>query len=399
MRKDLSIYIHIPFCRKKCLYCDFLSFDNENFASSISYVRAVCDEIKLYSHLKDEYAVRSVYIGGGTPSVLDEESITEIMTALKKNFNIYKDAEISIEVNPGTVRLQKLSMFKAAGINRLSIGLQSADDALLKRLGRIHTFAQFEDTFSSARRAGFDNINVDVMSGLPGQTLKDYSKTLTEVMKFGPEHISAYSLQIEEGTPFAEDPTVAEDLPPEFIERRMYEITENLLAVRGYSRYEISNYSKEGYECIHNMVYWTGGEYIGIGLGSSSYFQGKRFNNTRDYETYLRTFENEREAISVGDNLEIIYNDVMRKLRENITPLYIYDRMEEFMFLGLRMMCGVSTEDFKERFKKDIFEIYGPVLYKYLNTEFMRQTGDRIYLTREGINVSNVILADFLLDK
>ena len=399
MKKYVSLYVHIPFCALKCKYCDFLSFDGESYGTMLRYVDSLCQEIKLYAPLASDYIVRSVFIGGGTPSLLDEGLITNIMAFIRKTFTLEKDAEISIEANPGTLRHQKLNGYKAAGINRLSIGLQSADDEMLRKLGRMHNYDQFVATFKAARRAGFNNINVDIMSGLPGQTIHSYVDTLSRVIEFGPEHISAYSLSIEEGTPFAKDPEILESLPPDMIDRRMYEITKKLLAAHGYDRYEVSNYARPGYECRHNMVYWTGGEYIGFGIGASSYFQGKRFNNIRDILQYIQLMEETSDKFAEADNLEILYNESVRKLRENVTPIYIDSRMEEFMFLGLRMMCGISRIDFEERFKKDIYEVYGPVLNKYIDQGLLATYEDRIYLTDKGIDVSNVVLADFILDK
>ena len=397
MKKFLSLYIHIPFCAVKCKYCDFLSYDGESYGTMLRYVDCLCQEIKLYAPIADEYIVRSIFIGGGTPSLLDESLIVNIMAFIKKTFTLEKNVEVTIEANPGTLRHQKLNGYKQAGINRISIALQSADDSMLKRLGRLHNYDQFVASYKAARRAGFDNINIDVMSGLPGQSIHSYVDTLSKVIDYGPEHISAYSLSIEEGTPFANDPSILESLPPEMIERRMYEITKKLLSVNGYERYEISNYAKPGYECRHNMVYWTGGEYVGFGLGASSYFQGKRFSNLRDIFKYLNLMEDLSDRFVETDNLETLYNETTRILRENVTPIYIDSRMEEFMFLGLRMMCGVSREDFAERFKKDIYEVYAPVLNKYIDEGYMATDGDRIYLTDMGIDVSNVILADFLL--
>lgn len=399
MKRYVSLYVHIPFCAVKCKYCDFLSFDGESYGTMLRYVDCLCQEIKLYEPVAGDCIVRSVFIGGGTPSLLDESLITNIMAFIRRTFTLEKDAEVTIEANPGTLRHQKLNGYKAADINRISIGLQSADDAMLKRLGRLHNYDQFVASYKAARRAGFKNINVDVMSGLPGQTIHSYVDTLSRVLDFQPEHISAYSLSIEEGTPFAQDPSVLESLPTEIIDRKMYEITKTLLAANGYDRYEFSNYAKSGYECRHNMVYWTGGEYIGFGIGASSYFQGKRFSNIRDIFTYINMMEDTAEKFVTTDSMEMLYNDTVRRLRENVTTIYIDSRMEEFMFLGLRMTCGISRSDFEERFKKDIYEVYGPVLNKYIDQGFMATQGDRIYLTDAGIDVSNVILADFLLDK
>ena len=391
MKKYVSLYVHIPFCAVKCKYCDFLSFDGESYGTMLRYVDSLCQEIKLYAPLAGDYIVRSVFIGGGTPSLLDESLITNIMAFIRRTFTLEKDAEVTIEANPGTLRHQKLNGYKSAGINRISIGLQSADDDMLKKLGRLHNYDQFVASFKAARRAGFNNINIDIMSGLPGQTIHSYVDTLSRVIEYQPEHISAYSLSIEAGTPFANDPEILESLPTEMIDRKMYDITKKLLAAHGYDRYEFSNYAKPGYECKHNMVYWTGGEYIGFGIGASSYFQGKRFSNMRNIFEYIELME--------SDNMEILYNETARKLRESVTPMYIDSRMEEFMFLGLRMTCGISRTDFEDRFKKDIYEVYGPVLNKYIDQGYMATYEDRIYLTDMGIDVSNVILADFLLDK
>ena len=399
MKKYVSLYVHIPFCALKCKYCDFLSFDGESYGTMLRYVDSLCQEIKLYAPIAKDYIVRTVFIGGGTPSILDEGLITNIMAFIRKTFTLEKDAEISIEANPGTLRHQKLNGYKAAGINRISIGLQSADDDMLRKLGRFHNYDQFVATFKAARRAGFNNINIDVMSGLPGQTIHSYVDTLSRVLEFAPEHISAYSLSIEEGTPFSKDPEILATLPPEMIDRRMYEITKKLLSAHGYDRYEVSNYARSGYECRHNMVYWTGGEYIGFGIGASSYFQGKRFNNITDIQQYIQLMEETSGKFVEMDNMDLLYNETTRKLRENVTPIYIDSRMEEFMFLGLRMMCGISRIDFDERFKKDIYEVYGPVLNKYIDQGLLATYEDRIYLTDQGIDVSNVVLADFILDK
>lgn len=399
MKKYVSLYVHIPFCAVKCKYCDFLSFDGESYGTMLRYVDSLCQEIKLYAPVAEDYIVRSVFIGGGTPSLLDESLITNIMAFIRKIFTLEKDAEVTIEANPGTLRHQKLNGYKAAGINRISIGLQSADDEMLKKLGRLHNYDQFVASYKAARRAGFNNINIDVMSGLPGQTIHSYVDTLSKVIDFQPEHISAYSLSIENGTPFAENPEILETLPTEMIDRKMYEITKKLLGANGYDRYEFSNYAKPGYECRHNMVYWTGGEYIGFGLGASSYFQGKRFNNIRDIFTYIELMDETSDKFTEADNMEILYNQTVSRLRENVTPMYIDSRMEEFMFLGLRMTCGVSRTDFEERFNKDIYEVYGPILNKYIDGGYMTAIDDRILLTDIGIDVSNVILADFLFDR
>ena len=283
MKKYVSLYVHIPFCVVKCKYCDFLSFDGESYGTMLRYVDCLCQEIKMYAPIVADYSVRSIFIGGGTPSLLDESLITNIMAFIRRYFHVEKNAEVTIEANPGTLRHQKLNGYKAAGINRISIGLQSCDDDMLKKLGRIHNFDQFVASYNAARRAGFQNINIDIMSGLPGQTIHTYVDTLSRVIEFGPEHISAYSLSIEEGTPFARDPQILNELPPEMVDRRMYEITKQLLAAHGYDRYEFSNY----------VIVALKNELKNARKKEDSYSENQIsivFNNEKDEETYVTDF-------------------------------------------------------------------------------------------------------------
>ena len=392
-RKPLELYVHIPFCIRKCAYCDFVSGPGTK-AMQKEYEEALLAEIDAAEETAESEVI-SVFFGGGTPSAVDAGMLARVMEKLRSKYVFSEDAEITLEANPGTLDAEKLKCYRKSGFNRISIGCQSVHDEELKRLGRIHTFAEFQESFVLARDAGFANINVDLMSGLPEQSEEKWEESLRTIAELSPEHISAYSLIVEPGTPFAEQKL---DLPDEDTEREMYARTAEILAEYGFFQYEISNYAKPGYECKHNMVYWTGGEYIGFGIGASSYFQGKRFNNMRDIFKYIELMENLSDKFVETDNMELLYNDTTRTLRENVTNIYIDARMEEFMFLGLRMTCGVSREDFKERFNKDIYEVYGSVLNKYIGEGFMASEGDRIYLTDAGIDVSNVILADFLLD-
>ena len=403
----MELYIHIPFCVKKCDYCDFLSFAADEQTQK-SYVAALQKELAFYGAKYKDRRITTIFIGGGTPSWLKEDYMQAIMETVYHYFSVEQDAEITIECNPGTITEHKFEVYRRIGINRLSIGLQSVHNEELKILGRIHTFEQFLKTYDMARKHGFSNINIDLMSSLPGQTPEIFCDSLYQVLKLKPEHISVYSLIIEKGTPFYElyrfdavrqaAGMQTESLPTEEEEYQTTKMTQHILKEAGYHWYEISNFAKPGYECKHNMVYWTGGEYIGFGIGASSYFQGKRFNNMRDIFKYIELMENLSDKFVETDNMELLYNDTTRTLRENVTNIYIDARMEEFMFLGLRMTCGVSREDFKERFNKDIYEVYGSVLNKYIGEGFMASEGDRIYLTDAGIDVSNVILADFLLD-
>ena len=399
MKRNLSLYIHIPFCVQKCLYCDFLSFDDVLYAKQLQYLDALRTEMKLYAPYADRYSVKTIFIGGGTPSTVDESLIEGLLTQVRSVFRVDRFAEITIEANPGTLKYTDLLAYQAYGINRLSIGLQSADDEMLKMLGRIHNFDQFVAGFTSARRAGFKNINVDVMSGIPGQDMHSYVDTLTRVMEYRPEHISAYSLQVEEGTKLAEDEELLGMLPEEETDRRMYAMTKKILRTNGYERYEFSNYCQPGYECRHNLVYWTGGEYIGFGLGASSLFKGERFSNLRELDAYLELMEEAGKLMTPEQDMIRLYDAVAERLRKDTTAMYVDRRMEEFMFLGLRMIRGVSRTEFRERFNKDMFDIYGPVINRYVDDGFLRLDEDRVALTDAGIDVSNIILSDFILDK
>ena len=399
MKRNLSLYIHIPFCVQKCLYCDFLSFDDVLYAKQLQYMDALRTELRLYQPYADRYTVKTIFIGGGTPSTMDESLIEALLTQVRSVFRVDRFAEITIEANPGTLKYTDLLAYQSYGINRLSIGLQSADDEMLKMLGRIHNFDQFVAGYTSARRAGFRNINVDVMSGIPGQDMHSYVDTLTRVMEYRPEHISAYSLQVEEGTKLAEDENLLGMLPEEETDRRMYAMTKKILRTNGYERYEFSNYCQPGYECRHNIVYWTGGEYIGFGLGASSLFKGERFSNLRNLEQYLELMGEAAKLMTPEQDAIRLYDAVAERLRRDQSAMYVDRRMEEFMFLGLRMIRGVSRTEFKERFNRDMFDIYGAVINRYVDDGFLRLEEDRVALTDAGIDVSNIILADFILEK
>lgn len=374
----LELYIHIPFCIRKCNYCDFLSFP-ETESGIAQYCHALKEEIKRTGDQAEGIGVRSVFIGGGTPSILEAEQITEIMTCIRNNFSIEKNAEITIESNPGTLNAEKLNCYYELGINRLSIGLQSTDDDCLRRLGRIHTFQEFEKNYEQARKSGFQNINIDLMSGLPGQSLRGYEDTLNRVTELKPEHISSYSLIIEEGTPFYKSDSVLQQLPDEDTERKMYERTKEILAQQGYERYEISNYARQGRECIHNLGYWEQVPYLGMGLGASSFYNGARFSNERNFRKYLSTpylpFEHREDYVQVS--------------RE--------EQMEDTMIFGLRKMKGISVSEFEREFGTPIWEMYGSVIERYSNLGLLIQEGDVLRLTDAGIDVSNRIFEDFIL--
>lgn len=427
-KRSLGLYIHIPFCVKKCAYCDFLSFASDD-ATKEQYVNALCEEIRANKENAEEYTVETVYFGGGTPSVLSVEQIGKIFGMVLDTFSVRgfevenpgkkekkekkksrfgkkhaeepmlvetpeerlqrvingELAEVTIEVNPGTADREKFEALYELGFNRLSMGLQSAVTSELSCLGRIHTKEQFAECVKAAREVGFRNISGDLMSGLPGQT----ENTLTESIRFllaqQPDHISVYSLQIEEGTEFAErygegGPEKAQ-LPDEDADRAMYELTGKLLEEAGYTRYEISNYAKEGFESRHNSSYWTGREYLGVGLGASSLMSNARFHNTTDMEEY---FAGAAEPFSIREDMERL---VQKEL------------MEEFMFLGLRMCRGIEKAEFKRRFKCEIETVYGDVMKRLVSRGVLEEAEGRVFLTPRGIDVSNVVLAEFLLDE
>ena len=377
MSKSMELYLHIPFCARKCAYCDFLSFSCGTEIQK-RYVDQLIEEIKTASAGFRDTSVTSVFVGGGTPSILRSEEIVRIFDVLRNTFNIEETAEISMEANPGTVTKEKLLDYRKAGINRLSFGLQSADNGELKALGRIHTYEEFLESYHMARACGFDNINVDLMSALPGQTVDSWLETLKKVAALEPEHISAYSLIIEEGTPFYE--LYGEDrgenlLPDEDSEREMYHQTKTVLKELGYERYEISNYAKPGFECRHNVGYWTNVPYLGLGLGASSYIDGCRFQNTSDLEEYLNGGAGVRhEELALSEQ----------------------DMQEEYFFVGLRMVRGVSLKQFEEQFGIPADQVYPGILERLVREGVVEQVGDMFRLTEYGMDVSNYVMAEFL---
>lgn len=409
--KELELYLHIPFCERKCAYCDFLSAPAD-LPVRISYIKKLQEEIAYYGAQYGEYQVSSIFFGGGTPTVLEGYQLAAILETVKEHFNITTDAEITVECNPGTLTAGKAEKLVQAGFNRLSMGLQSADDRELQLLGRIHNFAQFLESYDLARKAGFRNINVDLMSALPGQTLKSWQDTLQKVTALRPEHISAYSLIIEEGTPFyerfAEDERIREEgghprlLPEEDVERQMYELTETFLHTKGYERYEISNYAKPGYECRHNCGYWTRKDYLGLGLGASSLVEHQRFQNTSDLKTYLEQeyspqCEGQHEHIAETIQLQEETGLTQTGHHIHIETLDKKSEMEEFMFLGLRLMVGISRQQFEKKFQVTLNSVYGEVLRKLKGEQLIEEVAGYVRLTEHGIDVSNYVLAEFLL--
>lgn len=378
----LGLYVHIPFCVKKCNYCDFLSAPATDLTKE-QYVEVLCKEIRGYRELAKEYEVKTVYFGGGTPSVLNSVQMEMLMNAIRETFVIdVAQAEITMEVNPGTVTKERLLAYHDLGINRLSIGVQSAREEELILLGRIHTFEEAKQCYAWAREAGFKNISLDVISALPKQTLSEYKETLDALIALNPEHISSYSLIVEEKTPFyerySEGKEFESDLPDEDTDREMYAYTKKRLKEAGYERYEISNYAKPGYESRHNSSYWTGIPYIGAGLGASSLFTNARYHNEMNLETYLA-------AVQAGEDI-----------RRDMERLVASEMMEEFMMLGLRMMKGISRAEFQKRFGCALETVYGQALKKLERNGLITISGDVVALTETGIDVSNQVFIEFI---
>ena len=381
----MELYVHIPFCVRKCRYCDFVSFA-ANEEMKTRYINALIKELGNYSGLlKGMSGFDTVFIGGGTPSVLDTEQTGKLLRAIAPLLN--KDTEFTIECNPGTLDEEKLGIYRAFGVNRLSLGLQSADDKELGELGRIHTYNDFLKTFETAKSAGFTNINVDLMSGLPGQTVSGFEKTLRTVAGLGSAHISAYSLIIEPGTPFfelyGENGSKKELLPTEDEDREIYHRTEEVLGEYGYHRYEISNYSKDGMECRHNLGYWKGEEYLGIGLNAASYIDHTRYKNTEDILSYI-------DCIESGDF------EKLESLRTDIENIGENERIEEYIILHLRLTEGIDLKDFEKRFGSAIMDRYHDKIEKNIALGLLKIEKGRLFLTRKGLDLANSVMIDFM---
>lgn len=372
--KEVALYVHIPFCKQKCFYCDFPSYSGKEHLED-DYIDALIKEIDL--KCKDKI-IKTLFIGGGTPSYLNNNNLRKLLINLNK-LNYKKNPEKTIECNPGTLSDEKLKIIKENNINRISMGLQTTNNNLLKKIGRIHTIEEFEENYKRARAFGFDNINIDIMFGLPNQKVSDYKDTLIKIASLNPEHISCYSLIIEEGTPFYKmyDKGVL-SLPTEEDEREMYNLTKNMLIKYGYHQYEISNYSKDNKECEHNKIYWKLEEYLGVGVSSSSYLDNNRIKNIDDIKEYIN-------KINSNENVE-----------ESIIKNKSKEDMEEFMFLGLRMIEGVNKEVFKKRFNKDIKEVYGDVIKNNIEKGLLKEKGSFIFLTNKGIELSNYVMSEFI---
>ena len=373
--KDISLYIHIPFCKQKCLYCDFPSYSGKERLMD-EYIVALNKEILQKAK---KYSINSIFIGGGTPSYLNDSSLQSLLATLNK-LDLKEHLEFTVECNPGTLNKKNLQIMKNYKVNRLSMGLQSTKNSILKKIGRIHSYDEFKNNYLLARNIGFENINIDLMFGLPNQTLEDWKESLEEIAKLEPVHISAYSLIIEDGTPFynlyEKDKL---NLPDEDKERHMYLSTKNILNKYGYYQYEISNFAQRGKECFHNKVYWQCNEYLGLGVSASSFIDKKRIKNIDGIEEYIEKIDK--------------YENVIGQIHTND----INDDMEEFVFMGLRMTDGIKMNEFKKRFNKDIYEVYGDVIEKNIKKELLICNSDKLFLSSRGVEISNYVMSDFIL--
>lgn len=451
-KNELGIYIHIPFCVHKCIYCDFLS-SPADVRTRKQYVRALINEIYLtregkcankliknvlqgnntsyedmeeqaVNGLTSDYAlydtvcmadyektimqedisgcvddiksenghiVTSIFIGGGTPSAIDAEDISDILDAVRKNYNVSDKAEITIECNPGTMDKKKAVIYRKAGINRISFGLQSTDNNELRMLGRIHTYEQFMESYKIAREAGFDNINIDLMSALPGQTMESFKAVLEKALSLGAEHISVYSLIVEEGTRLSDNIDSFPPIPSDDEDRQMYYMTKEMLSSYGYEQYEISNYAPKGYECKHNLKYWERCDYLGFGIGAASLYGGRRYTNISDIGRYMDVLA------EITNALDKSYVNELLQIRTDMEELSKEDEMSEYMFLGLRKTKGIDITDFKEEFGTDIKDIFGEAIEDNIARGLLIHDGNCLYLSKRGIDISNTVMSDFIL--
>lgn len=371
--RDIGIYVHIPFCVKKCDYCDFTSFGNVKEEIIYNYIKELNNNIK-EELTKEKYDVKTVYFGGGTPSYINSNYIVEILNTIKQNSIINQNAEITIEVNPGTVTKEKLQQYKNVGINRLSIGLQETHNNLLKSIGRIHSYEDFLSTYNLARKTGFNNINVDLIIGLPKQSIQDIKENLEKIINLKPEHISVYSLILEENTVLYNKYQNGEiELPSDIQERNMYWYVKNTLENNGFKHYEISNFSRPGLESKHNTDCWKQKEYLGFGLSAHSYIDGKRYSNEMDEKNIIYKF---KKVIHEEQDTESM--------------------QKEYMLLGLRMIDGVSIREFKNKFSDNPIFIFRKELEKLVNEQLLKIDGDRIKLTNKGLNLANIVWEEFI---
>lgn len=378
---EIGIYIHIPFCARKCYYCDFISFANKEKEID-RYCNSLIKEIQHESKkINKQDVATTIYIGGGTPSFVDAKYITEIIETIRNNYMVEKNAEITIEVNPGTADENKLKEYKKCGVNRLSIGLQSTQNELLKQIGRIHTYEEFLNCYNLARKIGFNNINVDLMLGLPNQSLQDIEESLNKVIKLNPDHISLYSLIIEKNTPIEKMlQDGALNMPPEELERQMYWKTKDILEKNSYIHYEISNFAKKGYESKHNSNCWKQKDYLGFGVAAHSYYESKRYCNTNLIEEYCKNIENNNYG----------KNRIVCEIQSH------EERQKEYILLGLRMINGVDIQEFKNKFVDNPIYIFHNELEKLVNLNLVEIDLNQIKLTKKGLDFANLVWEEFV---
>lgn len=385
MNEATGIYIHVPFCRAKCYYCDFNSYpDKDNLIAA--YFKAMETELEFYGNKFKSRVIDTIFIGGGTPSYPDEKYIIQVLDVCRRNFNLSDNAEITIESNPGTLSREKIRAYRQSGINRLSIGLQAWQDRLLKKMGRIHTVEEYINNFAMAREEGFENISTDLIFAIPGQTLEDWCETLENVVAMGPEHISCYSLQIEEGTLFGKLYSEGRLTPVEDeLDREMYYRAKEILGNAGYKHYEISNFARPGYQCRHNLIYWQTAQYIGIGAGAHSYIEGKRFNNVYSPEEYINLTQLGKSTV------------------ENVISIDKEGAMSEYMILGLRLIDGINSKDFERRFDEDLWKVFGEQLEKLavrglivIEPAACQENGENVRLTDKGLDLANQVFMEML---
>lgn len=387
--KEIGLYIHIPFCKQKCKYCDFVSFPNKEKLIE-EYIKCLCQELEevgegikldIENKVSDIIEVRTIYIGGGTPSFINEKHIEQIMQVIRENYTIQPNAEITIEVNPGTADAEKLKKYKELGINRLSIGVQSTNNNLLNMLGRIHTYEEFESTYNLARKVDFNNINIDFIIGLPNQTIEDIEDILEKVKNLNPEHVSVYSLILEEATPLSK--MVANHelyMLADELEREMYWRIKKGLENLGYTHYEISNFAKPGMEAKHNLDCWEQKEYMGFGIAAHSYVDDARFSNIENIEEYIKNYkENKQEN-----------NFILHEKQD------LEEKMKEYMILGLRKIEGVGCSKFENKFSKDIFEVFEKEIEKLVREELIEIKEGKIKLSNKGIDLANIVWEEFI---
>lgn len=377
-KTPLGIYVHVPFCRSKCQYCDFYSLACKDDALMDSYLDAVCAHIKEAGALAPGYKVDTVYFGGGTPSYLGADAIAIILTTIRRNFDVATDAEITLEANPDSITDRLLHRLRAEGFNRISLGVQCDDDEILKKLGRPHTYAQAVTAFHRCRKAGFRNISLDLIYGLPGQTLHAWQETIDNVLKLNPEHMSCYGLKVEEGTPLYEIKNVV-NLPDDDTQADMYLAAVEALRARGFRQYEISNFCRKGLYSRHNTKYWTGGEYLGFGPSASSDFAGKRFTLVRDLQTYV-------QGIRTGGNV-----------MEDLQAIPLRERAGEYLMLRLRTSAGIYAEEYERMFMLPFAPLEEVLLRHMAYYRVARNDDGRWYLTSKGYLVSNDIISDLLI--